>query len=159
MVHEHHIIPLYTCTNPACPKDRKSKHICGLDDPSNLIELTIEEHAEVHKQLWLMDRNWEDEIAYLSLSGQIGQEEATLMAIRVANTGIKNARYGKPGTMLGRKGKNHPMFGKKIIGRKSVKRSEETKEKIRQTLLGKKHSIERVEKNRQGQLCRYGRII
>ena len=35
--HKHHIIP---------------KHIGGSDDPSNLISLTIEEHAESHRILW-----------------------------------------------------------------------------------------------------------
>ena len=35
--HKHHIIP---------------KHMGGTDDPSNLIELTVEEHAEAHKILF-----------------------------------------------------------------------------------------------------------
>ena len=37
MKHKHHIIP---------------KHMGGTNDPSNLIELTVEEHAEAHKLLW-----------------------------------------------------------------------------------------------------------
>ena len=37
MNHKHHIIP---------------KHMGGTDEPSNLIELTIEEHAIEHKKLW-----------------------------------------------------------------------------------------------------------
>ena len=35
--HVHHIVP---------------RHMGGTDDPSNLIKLTIEEHAEAHKKLW-----------------------------------------------------------------------------------------------------------
>jgi len=35
MKHKHHIVP---------------KHMGGSDDPSNLIELTIEEHAEAHME-------------------------------------------------------------------------------------------------------------
>ena len=35
MKHKHHIIP---------------RHMGGTDDPSNLIELTIEEHAEAHRR-------------------------------------------------------------------------------------------------------------
>jgi hypothetical protein len=73
-MHKHHIIP---------------RHLGGTDAPSNLIELTIEEHAEIHKQLWLMDRRWQDEIAYLVLSGQIAHEEATILAIKKAQTGRK----------------------------------------------------------------------
>ena len=35
--HFHHIIP---------------KHLGGSDDPSNLIRLTVEEHAEAHRKLY-----------------------------------------------------------------------------------------------------------
>jgi hypothetical protein len=37
MKHWHHIIP---------------KHMGGTDDPSNLIELTVEQHAEEHRKLY-----------------------------------------------------------------------------------------------------------
>jgi hypothetical protein len=37
MKHKHHIVP---------------RHMGGTDDPSNLIELTVEEHAEAHRKLW-----------------------------------------------------------------------------------------------------------
>ena len=40
--HKHHIIP---------------KHMGGTDDPSNLIELTIEEHAEAHRKLFEFSQN------------------------------------------------------------------------------------------------------
>jgi len=51
----HHIIP---------------KHAGGTDDPSNLIELTIEEHAEAHRILYETHGRWQDKMAYLCLSGQ-----------------------------------------------------------------------------------------
>lgn len=35
--HKHHIIP---------------KYMGGTDDPSNLVEVTVEQHALLHKQLW-----------------------------------------------------------------------------------------------------------
>lgn len=70
MKHIHHITPVYTCSDKRC----KRRHVCGLDDPSNLIEVTREEHAELHKQLWLMNHNWQDEIAYLMLSCQMNKE-------------------------------------------------------------------------------------
>jgi len=47
----------------------------GTDDPSNLVELTIEEHAEAHRLLWEQYGHWEDEVAWKGLSGQIGKEE------------------------------------------------------------------------------------
>jgi hypothetical protein len=60
MKHKHHIIP---------------KHMGGSDDPSNLIELTIEEHAEAHKTLWETHGKTEDYVAWKALSGNIDMVE------------------------------------------------------------------------------------
>jgi len=71
---KHHIIP---------------KHMGGSNDPSNLVTVTIQEHANLHKQLWEELGNEEDRIAWMCLSGQISNSEATIMAIKNANTGRK----------------------------------------------------------------------
>lgn len=47
----------------------------GTDDPSNLIELTVEEHAQAHKELFEKYGRWEDELAYKGLSGIMTNEE------------------------------------------------------------------------------------
>lgn len=60
ILHKHHIIP---------------KHAGGTDDPSNLIYLTVEEHAEAHRLLFEQHGCWQDELAWLALSGHIGKEE------------------------------------------------------------------------------------
>ena len=60
MKHKHHIIP---------------KHMGGTDDLENLIELTIEEHAEAHRVLFEKYGKVEDYWAWKGLSGQIGKEE------------------------------------------------------------------------------------
>ncbi len=65
--HRHHIIP---------------KHAGGTDDNSNLIELTIEEHAEEHRKLWESGNSYLDYVAWRALSGQIGSEQARLDAMR-----------------------------------------------------------------------------
>jgi len=65
MKHIHHILP---------------KYLGGSDDPSNLIELTVEEHAEAHRLLYEQHGNWQDYCAWQSLSGQMGQDEAMFMA-------------------------------------------------------------------------------
>lgn len=65
MKHMHHIIP---------------KYMGGTDEPSNLIELTVEEHAEAHRVLYEKHGNKQDLIAYKTLSGQIGQDEAIQQA-------------------------------------------------------------------------------
>lgn len=64
--HKHHIIP---------------KHMGGSDDPTNLIELTIEEHAEAHKKLWEEHGNEYDRIAWLSLTKQIDCAEARILSV------------------------------------------------------------------------------
>jgi len=58
--HKHHIIP---------------RHIGGSDDPSNLIELTVEDHAIAHRHLWKMYGRKEDKIAWLCLSKRIDKED------------------------------------------------------------------------------------
>ena len=58
--HKHHIIP---------------KHMGGTDDDSNLIELTIEEHAEAHRKLYEEHGKTEDKLAWKGLAGLIGKEE------------------------------------------------------------------------------------
>ena len=58
--HWHHIVP---------------KHAGGTDDPSNLVRLTIEEHAEAHKKLYEQYGREQDLWAWQGLSGQIGKDE------------------------------------------------------------------------------------
>lgn len=70
--HKHHIIP---------------RHMGGTDDPSNLIELTIQEHAEAHRKLFEEHGRWQDEIAWKTLSGQISNADAIKLAQTLANTG------------------------------------------------------------------------
>jgi hypothetical protein len=70
--HKHHIVP---------------KHMGGTDDPSNLIQLTIEEHAEAHKKLWEEHSRWQDKIAWECLAGQITNAEAIKQAQIKANIG------------------------------------------------------------------------
>ena len=47
----------------------------GTDDPSNLVELTVEEHAEAHRILFETYGRKEDELAWKGLAGIIGKEE------------------------------------------------------------------------------------
>jgi hypothetical protein len=58
--HKHHIIP---------------RHVGGSNDPSNIIVLTIEEHAEAHRILYEQHGRWQDKLAYLGLLKMIGNEE------------------------------------------------------------------------------------
>lgn len=147
--HIHHIVP---------------KHLGGTDDASNLVKVTIQKHAELHKQLWEDLGHWEDELAWKALSGQIGKEE--IISIKIREGGLKGARKSKSEETkrkmsLYHTGKKRSELLKKSISKSHVgkKLSEETKKKISQTVklkgikpptgsgkdnpfFGKKHSEE-----------------
>lgn len=145
MKHIHHIIP---------------KHMGGTDDPSNLIELTVDQHALAHLRLYEQHGHWQDKIAYEALSGRIGQEEALRLKQGLANKGRKRSpetiaklkescknrteRWKSDGTWeKANKKRSEAHKGKTkseehlsnwSAARKGHKVSEETREKIRQTL-------------------------
>lgn len=68
LMHRHHIIPRYRG---------------GSDDESNLTPpISIQEHAELHRQLWEAEGYPEDFIAWKALSGRMTSEEARLAAAK-----------------------------------------------------------------------------
>ena len=102
MKHMHHIIP---------------RHMGGTDDPSNLIELTPEEHAEAHRVLYEEHGRWQDRVAWIGLAGLATKAEHVAMllseagkkgnAMRSSNKGKKYNRT-KSGNYKDRKGANNP---------------------------------------------------
>ena len=120
--HKHHIIP---------------RHAGGSDDPSNIVELTIEEHALAHKKLFEEHGRWQDEVAYLTLSGQISKAEAIKRAQREANLGNKHW-LGKTHTPEVRKKiSDYQKVAKKGNQyRKGKTFTEESKKKISESLKG-----------------------
>ncbi len=110
ILHKHHIVP---------------KHAGGTDDPSNIIELTIEEHAEAHRILFEQYGRWQDELAWKGLSGQIGKDEIISKVIR-SNSGKKFSKEHKRKISESQKGQYR------------APASEETKAKMSAARLGKK---------------------
>jgi hypothetical protein len=110
ITHKHHIIP---------------RHAGGSDDPSNIVTLTIPEHAEAHKKLFEEHGRWQDEVAYLTLSGQIDKAEANIRAVRKANTGIVRSEETKKKIALSQVGNKN---GK---GNKGKPKSEEHKKNMK----------------------------
>lgn len=81
MNHKHHIIP---------------KHMGGPDDPSNLVELTVEEHAEAHRKLYEEHGHLQDKLAWLGLLKLIDTAEIVRTLQSEGMKGSKNPMYGKP---------------------------------------------------------------
>lgn len=80
--HKHHIVP---------------RHMGGSDDPSNLVDLTVEEHAEAHRKLFEQHGKEEDKIAWMALSGQASKPESMRMASKLGRAKtdkILEERYG-----------------------------------------------------------------
>lgn len=72
LTHIHHIVP---------------KHAGGSNNPSNLVELTIQEHAEAHRKLYEKHGHKQDKLAWLMLSGKTDEGEA--VRIELAKEGFK----------------------------------------------------------------------
>ena len=125
----------------------------GTDDPSNLFECSVEEHAELHLALYLEHGHWEDYIAALSLGGIMDREE--LVAIKLSESGKKGGARGK-GKTAWNKGKkmwseeDRERMSRERTGRK-CNISEESREKMREAARknkGRKRP-DLVERNKQ----------
>lgn len=90
MKHLHHIVPRY---------------LGGTDEPDNLVELTVEEHAEAHRQLYEKHGRWEDYLAWQGLSGLMTREQLVIRMLSeagkkgaaITNAKITKKRGPKPG--------------------------------------------------------------
>lgn len=133
-MHKHHIIP---------------RHLGGTNDPSNLLEVTVEEHAEIHRRLYEEEGRWQDRIAWLTLSGQITKEEASILAVKMANTGNKYSLGRKASKetrlkqSLAKKGRKLSAEHRRKIGAGNTGRiqSEETRRKISNGLRGENNGM------------------
>lgn len=137
--HNHHIIP---------------KHMGGTNHPDNLVKVTIEQHASLHKQLWEDLWHEEDKIAWLCLSGQITMEDAKREAIRLGQLKSAEQNRNRKWSEEEKKKLRGPR-GKYKKRKPMPPRPDSIKEKIRKKLKGQKHTVERIEANRQGQIERF----
>jgi hypothetical protein len=99
----------------------------GTDDPSNLVELTVTEHAEAHRVLFETYGKKEDELAWKGLAGLIGKEE--LMHNLFVLAGSKSRPPVGHKANLGKKWSNE--YKQKMSSvLKGRKRTQETKDNI-----------------------------
>ena len=127
ILHSHHIIPLHTCKDKSCNGyDTKNKHTCDLNNSTNIIELTIEDHAIAHKVLFHLYNRIEDKLAWLGLSNQIPTAEINRLLTIERNKkrkGEKRSEEFKEQCRKRMSGKGNHMHGR------SIKFTEERKRK------------------------------
>ena len=119
--HKHHIIPRYEG---------------GSDDSSNLVALSVTQHAMWHFAEWQRKGREEDRIAWQGLSKIIGREEVIRQASGVGGSRSKGKKRDPD---IGRR------IGLKLRGRKLPKRgprSESVRNSISQTKKGKKWYVD-----------------
>ena len=128
MKHRHHIVP---------------KHAGGTDEPSNLIELTVEEHAEAHRILFEKYGRKEDELAWKGLAGIICKAE--LLHELFVNAGKKSRPPIDHKPNLGRK------WSKEYKEKMSVLLKGKSKSEIHKQKISKSKSQEWVVKTPEGE--------
>lgn len=67
--HNHHIVP---------------RHMGGTDEPENMVRLTVTEHAEAHRLLFVEHGRDEDRLAWLGLAGIVTKQEHVHEMYRLA---------------------------------------------------------------------------
>lgn len=112
-LHRHHKIP---------------KHMGGTDDLSNIELLTVEEHTEAHRLLWLKYGKKADFMAWQMLSGKTSEKEA--LFIEVTKEYMKGNNHGsRIWSEEQKKAQSERMRGKNK-GRRLGPRPLEVREKI-----------------------------
>ena len=106
--HIHHVIP---------------RHMGGTDEPSNLLELTIGEHAVAHRKLYEKFGHHQDLIAWLALEKVISKDQARRLAVSGALSGKSKSE------------EQRMKISKSLVGRKL---SAETIAKMSASRRGKK---------------------
>jgi len=132
--HTHHIIPT---------------HMGGTDDPSNLKELTVKQHARAHKKLFKQHGRWQDQIAYKMLSGQITSYQAQQEVRRLANLGNTHFK-GHTHTKKTRKAISEYQMVAKLGNtyRKGMTFTKESRDKISNSLKGNTNKLGKTGANK-----------
>ncbi len=111
-LHKHHIIP---------------NHAGGTDDESNIVELTIEEHARAHELLYEKYGRIQDKVAYMGLLKLAPNAEIMYTLRSESMKGENNPMYGKPAPNRGIK---RPGIGGRKKGTTWSEQERESKMKL-----------------------------
>jgi len=104
--HKHHIVP---------------KHAGGSNDPSNIVSLTVQEHAEAHRLLWEKHGLTADFVAWKMLSGKT--DEAEQARLELAKEGFVKFLKSE------RSDSWKQSISKSLLGRKQSEESKSKKSK------------------------------
>lgn len=99
----------------------------GSDDPTNLVELTIEQHAEAHRLLWEQYGKQEDFLAWKSLSKQIDEEQIQL---------IRSSIGGKNNTGKQKTEEHKKKIQESLLRREGTPLTEEHRQKLSDSMHG-----------------------
>lgn len=129
LTHKHHIIP---------------KHMGGTDDPSNIIELSVEDHAKAHLDLYEKYGIEYDRIAYDSLMKRLPREEIVRQVCRATH-------LGKPKNPEAVEKMRQTKLGTTQTEESNKKRSETLKRKFQEGTFipGVSHDIKTEEHNKK----------
>ena len=112
----------------------------GTYAPDNVEVLTIPEHAEAHRLLWIFHGRPEDRMAWRFLSGQISLSEAALQAQRLGHK--RSAETRRTPELRAKARASH--LGKR--------HTDETRAKMSASQVGRKHTPEACAKIGAGHL-------
>mgnify|MGYP000224048028 CR=1 FL=1 len=124
MNHKHHIIPQHL--NSPCPLAKIT------------IDLSIEEHAKYHFELFKKYGRWQDELAWKALCGQIGKEEIIREKLVNAGKSLKGLKKSEIARLNISKG---------LTG---LKKSSIHKKNISISKYGKKPSLKSIQNMKDG---------
>lgn len=125
----------------------------GTDDPSNLIELTVEEHAEAHRKLFEEHGRWQDKLAWKTLSGQITFAEAARQARIESNKRRKGAVLSEEHKRkLSEATKGIPKSEETRKRISVAMRTEQARKNMAASRIGRKHSEETKRKIRESNI-------
>jgi len=130
----------------------------GTDDPDNIVELSVEEHAAAHLKLYEEHGNELDRVAYEALSGMVTKEEVIQQVLSEA--GKRGGAKGKGKIPWNKGKKTGPCPAVAEANRKRVI-TEEQRERMR--AAGKKNKGRKrpdlAERNRNKDMTKVNRDI
>ena len=126
LTHIHHKIPTHVYGGVAN------------NDPTNLVELTVPEHAEEHRKLYEQYGREEDRIAWQVLAGLIGKEDANRLACAAAQRRPEVRAKISKSLMGNRRGVGKNLGNKFASVNKGKPKSPETRAKMKAWRTGTK---------------------